>query len=305
MNLNNENVNKFLSRYIYYVNDISSEYSYPLNIRHLLYLIVPAFIIKYGISYEALILKCFKEVKIYISNSEDKRITASFNRNLVKYGDSYFTEKFIVLNQYKNASLPNLIDNIVHEFNHAINSSINEIKITKNYLYLRTGLTYRVYKKEDLSFIRKDKSYLLEEIINTKQTEDIINIIKKFDSTNKSISNTIYAINSETASKYNSNSYYLEGYVCKKILTNKTFINTLETLRLNGEVYDISKWFDDITGKQGEYKELINLLNEVYDLEIEYSNRKYFKIFTLNKIKDASNKIMRIVDTFNNNVNFR
>ena len=66
-----------------------------------------------------------------------------------------------------------------------------------------------------------------------------------------------------------------------------------------------SKWFDDITGKQGEYKELINLLNEVYDLEIEYSNRKYFKIFTLNKIKDASNKIMRIVDTFNNNVNFR
>ena len=57
MNLNNENVNKFLSRYIYYVNDISSEYSYPLNIRHLLYLIVPAFIIKYGISYEALILK--------------------------------------------------------------------------------------------------------------------------------------------------------------------------------------------------------------------------------------------------------
>ncbi len=299
------NSNLIIERELKNIDEISDLYGYDSNIRHLLYIIIPAFVIKYGISKEKLILKTFKEIRILKSNQESKTVKAYYSSKPKYENGEYKTTKFMVIQNYQKNSLVDLLDNLVHEFNHAINSSINEIKITKNYLYLRTGLTYRVYKKEDLSFIRKDKSYLLEEIINTKQTEDIINIIKKFDSTNKSISNTIYAINSETASKYNSNSYYLEGYVCKKILTNKTFIKTLETLRLNGEVYDISKWFDDITGKQGEYKELINLLNEVYDLEIEYSNRKYFKIFTLNKIKDASNKIMRIVDTFNNNVNFR
>ena len=299
------NSNLIIERELKSIDEISDLYGYDSNIRHLLYIIIPALVIKYGISKEKLILKTFKEIRILKSNQESKTVKAYYSSKPKCENGEYKTTKFMVIHNYQKNSLVDLLDNLVHEFNHAINSSINEIKITKNYLYLRTGLTYRVYKKEDLSFIRKDKSYLLEEIINTKQTEDIINIIKKFDSTNKSISNTIYAINSETASKYNSNSYYLEGYVCKKILTNKTFINTLETLRLNGEVYDISKWFDDITGKQGEYKELINLLNEVYDLEIEYSNRKYFKIFTLNKIKDASNKIMRIVDTFNNNVNFR
>ena len=299
------NSNLIIERELKSIDEISDLYGYDSNIRHLLYIIIPAFVIKYGISKEKLILKTFKEIRILKSTQESKTVKAYYSIKPKGENVEYKTTKFMVIHNYQKNSLVDLLDNLVHEFNHAINSSINEIKITKNYLYLRTGLTYRVYKKEDLSFIRKDKSYLLEEIINTKQTEDIINIIKKFDSTNKSISNTIYAINSETASKYNSNSYYLEGYVCKKILTNKTFINTLETLRLNGEVYDISKWFDDITGKQGEYKELINLLNEVYDLEIEYSNRKYFKIFTLNKIKDASNKIMRIVDTFNNNVNFR
>ena len=197
------------------------------------------------------------------------------------------------------------MDNLVHEFNHAVNSYRDEIRITKNYIYLRTGLTYRVYKKDPLTFVRKDPSYLLEEIINTKQTEEVINIIKSFDFENRDISNTIYAINNETDHKYNSNSYYLESYACKQILENRTFINTLANLRLVGEVFNITKWFDDITGEEGSYKELISLLNKIYNLEKEYIDRKLFKSLTLAKIRETSRKIMRIVETFNNNVNYR
>ena len=69
---------------------------------------------------------------------------------------------------------------------------------------------------------------MLEEIINTKQTEDIINIIKSFDQNNSIISNTIYAINTETEHKYSSEAYFLQSYICKEILTNRTFISTLE-----------------------------------------------------------------------------
>ena len=58
-------------------------------------------------------------------------------------------------------------------------------------------------------------------------------------------------------------------------------------------------------GQKDSYKYLIELLNKVYDLEIEYTNKKLFKTFTLSKIKDTSKKIMYIVTKFNNNVNFR
>ena len=90
-----------------------------------------------------------------------------------------------------------------------------------------------------------------------------------------------------------------------EMIFNRTFISTLENLRINGEVYDINKWFDDITGKEGSYKELINNLFEVYNLEIEYSKKTIFKRRTLNKIRETSKSIMRIIDKFNNNVNFR
>ena len=288
-----------------FIDQISDKYDYDDNIRHLLYIIIPAFIIKYGIKNESLILNTFRDIRIIKSDKQDRYVKAYYSSHPVYENGKYSTVKFMVIQNYNKISLIDLLDNLVHEFNHAVNSYRDEIRVTKNYVYLRTGLTYRVYKKDPISFVRKDPSYLLEEIINTKQTEDVINIIKSFDGENRDISNTIYAINNETNHKYNSNSYYLESYACRQILENRTFINTLANLRLVGEVFNITKWFDDITGKDGSYKELISLLNKIYDLEKEYIKRKLFKSITLGKIRETSRKIMRIVDTFNNNVNYR
>ena len=287
------------------IDKISDMYNYDSNIRHLLYIIIPAFIIKYGVQKEKLIIDAFKKIKIVSSDKQSETVKAYYSSVPKLINNEFKTVKHMVIQNYNKISLVDLLDNLVHEFNHAINSHINEILEKKNFLYLRTGLTFRVYKKQDLSFVRKDASYILEEIINTKQTNDIINIIKSFNPNDSEIDNTIYAINSETSHKYNSNSYYLQGYICKKILENKTFINTLENLRINGEVYDINNWFDNIIGTEESYKEFITLLNDVFDLELEYSRRKVFKSILLGKIKDESLKIMRIVDTFNNNVNFR
>ena len=283
-----------------YIEEIANKYNYDSNITHLLYLMIPAFIIKYGVAKEKLILNTFKDIRIMSSNKENKVVTAYYSSTPIKVDNEYKTKKIMVIQNYNNIGLIDLLDNLVHEFNHAINSYINEIKETKNYIYLRTGLTYRIFRKDDLSFVKKESSYILEEIINTKQTSDIINIIKTFDKDD----NTIYAINSETNSNYNSNSYYLQSYVCKEILNNRTFLSTLENLRINGEVYTIENWFNDIAG-ENSYKELINYLIEIYNLEIEYTKRKLFKSILIGKIKDMSRKIMRIVDKFNNNVNFR
>jgi len=283
-----------------FIDRISDKYNYDSNIRHLLYLIIPAFIIKYGINREKLILNTFENIRIISSNEKDKRVKAYYSSSPVLINNEYKTKKMMVIINYENISLIDLLDNLVHEFNHAVNSYLNEIKVGKNYIYIRTGLTNRIYRKSDLSFVKKEKSYMLEEIINTKQTSDIINIIKNFDNSN----DTIHAINNETGSSYNSNSYYLQSYICKEILSNKTFISTLENLRITGEV-DIADWFDNIIGEKDSYKEFINSLIEVYDLEIEYSKKKFFKSRTLNKIKDISKSIMRMIDKFNNSVNFK
>ena len=296
--------NLVIEREKHYIDEICDKYNYDSNIRHLLYIIIPAFIIKYGINKEKLILNTFRDIKIKISNNESKTIRAYYYSKPIKKEDQFITQKYMVIQNYKKIGLIELLDDLVHEFNHAINSYVNEV-IVSDYLYLRTGLSLRKYNKSNLSFVDKDKSFILEEIINTKQTEDIINIIKEFDPNNRSISNTIYSINSETNHKYNSDSYYLQSYICREILNNRTFISTLENLRINGEIYDIDRWFDDIMGKKGKYRELIDLLYEVYNLEIEYSKRKYFKKMVLSKIRDNYRSIMRIIETFNNNVIFR
>ena len=287
------------------IDQICTSYHYDNNIRHMLYVIIPAFIIKYGINKEKLVINTFKDIRIMISNEKIKHVKAYYSSKPLKVNGEYKTQKYMVLHNYEQTNLVDLVDNLVHEFNHAVNSYINEIKETKKYLYLRTGLTYRIFDKETLTFLKKDPSYLLEEIINTKQTEEIINIIKGFDEHNSEIANTVYAINRETSHKYNSNSYYLESAICKQILENRTFINTLASLRLNGEVYDIKNWFDNITGEKDSYNKLIELLNKVYDLEIKYTEKKLFRAFILGQIRDTSREIMRIVEKFDKNVNFR
>ena len=293
--------NKIIEREKEFIERISDRYDYDSNIRHLLYLIIPAFIIKYGLDHEKLILNTFENIRIISSNKIDNRVLAYYSSSPIYIDNKYITRKNMVIQNYNNISLISLLDNLVHEFNHAVNSYLNEIKETDKYLYIRTGLTNRIYKKSDLSFIKKEDSYLLEEIINTKQTNDIINIIKEFDNDNT----TIYAINSETSNKYNSNSYYLQSYITKEIIENKTFIYTLENLRLNGEIDEIENWFDNITGEKNSYKEFINELKEIHDLEIEYSKKKLFKRFILNKIRDKSKDVSRMIKKFNNSVNFK
>ncbi len=281
---------------------ISDKYHYDSNIRHFLYLIIPAFIVKYGMKREKLILKVFSNVRIVISNEKRLYEKASYYARPHRNGNRFFSSKNIFIYNYGNLQVVDLLDSLIHEYNHAVNSYINQIKTDRSYLYLRTGISHMIYDKRTLRFVEKENTYMLEEIINTKQTSDIINIIKSFDISDRDISNTIYAINSETGTRYDSNSYFVEGYACKTILENRTFIKTLEQLRIDGNVDDVVDWFDNIMGKSGSFRELTNLLVKVYDLEIEYSKRRIFKNMTINKIRECNRQIKHIVDEFNNNV---
>lgn len=302
MVLNKENINEFLNKYIEFVNEISVEYNYEDNIKHLLYLIVPAFVVKYDLINEKLILRVFRDVRIYVSGTEDGVVTATFNRELVKLSSGYSSNKYIVLNQYKSASLTNLIDNIVHEFNHAVNSINNEISFDDKFIKLRTGLSYLVYDKSTMKYLYKSDDTFLEEVINTEQTEEIINIINSFGNyniNNIEFNNTLFALRSEiNDSTYISNAYYFQSMICDLLMKNKTFTPTISNLRFKGFIEDIPFLFDNVIGRSDSYKKLNRWLQEIYELEIKYIKASFFKKRILNKLNIKAKNVISLIKEY-------
>lgn len=313
MNIDQSNINALLNKYIDFTNNICEEKKYPNNIKHVLYLIIPAFIIKYGLKYENMILGCFEKINIYIDEKENDTCTAYFTRVMKKNPEGtlpkYYTIKAVVLHQYRNASLIDMLDNIIHEFNHAVNSMINEIKYDDKTVSMRTGLSYMTYDVNDLNHLKeKTNDITLEEIINTKQTEDIINVIRsfsKYEVHNEEFNNTFYAIKHSIEGDYTSNAYYLQSFICKELMKNKTFIPTVENLRFNGNVDDIAGWFDNITGKEGSYKEMATLLEQILEEETKLATAKWFKNYKIGKIRDKMRKTMEIIQEYENNCIFK
>lgn len=299
-------MNIIFEKYIKFVDDLP--YNYINNIKNLLYIIVPAFMLKYGLDNERTILNTFKDVRILIKEGSNKRVQAFYKSIPVKDDNDIELHKFIVLQNYHDNSLVELLDNLVHEYNHALNSENKEISYKENKMFIRTGLSYIIYDKDTLEFVSKDNNYILEEILNTKETEEIINIIHgflnyKFD--NKKISTALYFIDNHIKDKYSSESYRLETFFTKDLTSNRTFMTTLSKLRIKGAIEDIDYWFDNITGIKGSYKNLVSIIVEVTSIK----NKEPKWIFGKNKWKRHINELYKnalsIINTFNNNCNYK
>lgn len=307
MNYNSDYINKIIDDEVLFSNNIANKFHYPDNITHLLYIIIPAFILKYGNSYRSIVEKCFATVPIIISDKQDKIYQAYYYSKPIKYNNDFIIEKGIVLKNYKDIDLMQLLDNLVHEFNHAINSIQNEMLIDSD-IKIRTGLVYNYFNIGDLSFIKQGPEVIIEEVINTRQTELIINIIhsfSNFDIKNTTVLNTLYSINHSINNNYRSNSYFLESYVCKRLLNNKTFISTLENLRFVGQVNDVSIFFDSITGDSGSFLMLASYLSQSLKLQKDYIKTKWFKKRILRKLKNNNELCLKIIDKFDNNTIYK
>ena len=305
--MDNDYINMLINNEIEYSNKLSTIYNYPDNITHLLYLIIPAFIIKYGNNHKNLIEKCFMEVPIVIDDKQDNRYQAFYFSTPNNKNNTIETQKGIVLRNYNNISLIQLLDNLVHEYNHAVNSIQNEIVVADE-IKIRTGISYNYFNKETLKFNRKSNEITLEEVINTKQTESIIDIIKDFSNhqiENTIVSNTLYSIYHIVGENYRSNGYLLESTVCKKLMENRTFISTFEKLRFDGQVDDLYHFFDNIVGTEGSFFKLTELLSRILKLNIELADTKWFRNIKINKLRELTSEALEIVETFNNNTIYK
>lgn len=306
MNIDNVFLEQLLKEEIEFSNHLYDIYHYPDNITHLLYLIIPAFILKYGVKQKSLIEKCFSTVPILIDDQKDTVYQAFYFSQPQKIGEEILVRKGIVLRNYQNVSLMQLLDNLVHEFNHAMNSMKNEMSISDR-ITLRTGMVYHYYDRYTLSFIEKGKCEILEEVLNTKQTEMMIDIIKSFFTysiSNTTIQSTLYSIHHAIDTNYHSNSYFLESFVCRKLLENKTFLSTFENLRFEGEVSELYPFFDGIVGHEGALLELSHYLEQSLNLTRQL-HKKWFKKNIMIKIQNTNLKAMKIVDTFYQNTVYK
>ncbi len=301
-------LNELMNRSKGVVSSLIEKYQYPSNISHLLYLIVPAFVVKYGLENERYIFRCFEQIPIFVRDQKDMVFQAYYSSIPYVDGDKVITRKGIVLNNYENIELMQLLDNLVHEFNHAVNSINNEILWDLHQVKVRTGLSYIIYDRNTLKPLEKEKSAIIEEIINTKQTELIIDIIHSFynyEFTDHEITNALYSIHNSIRQKYQSNAYLLQSMVCRSLMMNKTFISTLENLRFKGNVEEIDYWFDNITGISQSFQKLIHLLDQTLKLQLDLENKKGIRFFKVNKIRSLNEEAMYIVEKFNQNCNYR
>lgn len=307
INYSNEFINQLIEQEIKFSDSIAAVCRYPDNITHLLYIIIPAFILKYGTNYRKLIEECFSTVPIIIDDKQDQVYQAYyFSKPILEVGE-YRVLKGVILNNYRNIGLMQLLDNLIHEFNHAINSLQNEITIDQEVL-IRTGLVYNYFDKKNLKFIKKSEENILEEVINTKQTESIIDIIRSFSNYqihNTIVQNTLYSIYHSTNSNYRSNSYLLEVSVCRQLLNNKTFLSTMETLRFEGQLDDIHHFFDLIVGKEGALLALSRYLNQSLEGQKQLATTKWFRKAKIRKIRDINQKALAIVQEFDQNTIYK
>lgn len=299
---NDKQFNIIINKYKKIVDDISEKYNYDKNLKSILYIIIPAFIIKYGINNENIIINTFNTIPIEIENEMNETNPAYFIRKIHKTNNNYMIIRKIIIKDYNIIKPLNLLDSLIHEYNHAINSIKNELTISNSEIILRTGISLFKYDK-DLKLISKENN-TLEEIINTNDVSDIINLIKdfnKYDIENIDIKSTIDFFHNKINNKYKSNSYLLQSTVCKTLLSNRTFINTLSNLRFKGEINDINNWFDNITTQKNSFKKLNDLLNDSLYKEKCLNNKKLFKQRIINKIKNNIIEIKHIIELFNNN----
>ena len=305
----NYNVNFLIDRYYEFVNTVSKKNNYDENISHLIRLLLIVFVIKYDIKNEKIIMECFEKTKIIVSDNKKNGEEAFFYRN-ISLSDRYISNKYIIINDFYKENYIELIDTLIHEFNHAINSMVNEISFDEKNIYLRTGLSYLTYSKDDLNnAIDKSNEYVLEEVINTSQTVDIINIIKSIEEEridSLEFSNFIHVIKEEVSgSEYVSKAYLLETKLLEPLINNRTFISTIENMRFMGKTNEIDIWFDSISNIKGQYMMLNKLLKELFDLELVYINRKVFKKDVELNIRKKINNVKVVVELFNNNCIYR
>ena len=291
------NYSKFL------VDQINKSKYCPQELRVLQYVIFAGMISYYGFEYVDTIYKAFADPNFYYTNSSLSEIMESNNifdpsvENSIKNGDvgAFVLLRFgknglgkLYVNRdiyiiYTNDSNPDeLLEKVVHEVNHVINSINNPICIKGGNEAVRSGLSI-------IGLVDAERSYnMLEESVNVLQSAEIVEHILAFtqcDVKNAEIKRLLDKIKYAYGSKREGLGYENVVPLIRPLYLNSEFNKVVKRQRMVGRIVPIKEHFERKVG-DGSYNEFCKTLDE-----LEVSSNSFWKsAFLDSKVKTYINR---------------
>lgn len=187
-------------------------------------------------------------MKENISTDFRDQILNNHLKNIPGFVSNYYdsndeqVHRTIYLSSYRQSIL-DLLDIMVHEMNHIVNSKENETFFLGDHLTYRTGLCYQVDGQK--------KYFTLEEIYNTLQVEEIIHIIRQFSSCSiedKYLTKLVEQISKQSKNGFQSAAYQDISSLVRPLFRNPIFHDFVKTERWNGHLDKIQEQFNYVVG---------------------------------------------------------
>ena len=170
--------------------------------------------------------------------------------------NKYSIERTIYVSDY--VELDKLVESIVHQMNHVVNSLYNPVVNKRN-----SGLGARMGVSVDSFATRKCESLKLEEAYNKLQVKDIMDRIMTFsifDITVLGIISVLDDVFHNTGFSEEKDDFMVE--IIRPLYLDEDFNKTLVERRLNGRLAGIREEFDSKT-EEGSYLQLVGLCDKL------------------------------------------
>ena len=259
------------------VDSLTKKNSQDEDIKNILYLVFAGMVSYYGYENINDICKAFSNKFIYDSKRQffkyikDKNIKVSnindtmgtfIQRASLKntpFGDYYNVDNTIFIFKSVFYDMIELIDTVVHEYNHLLNSLNKPIVDIDSKIYLRCGLRLTSFDEKNNPVY----NYNIEEGMNVLQTMQIVNKILYFSNFSIKDKKLADILNHIKNSDYNSKGHGYESVInlIGPLYQNSSFKSLVNSTRITGNVKTFSDYFDRKT-YGGAYNELCSSLDK-------------------------------------------
>lgn len=271
-----------------FIDDIAKKYDYGEEEKKIIKVAYDLFVNYY--ENQKRIEDVLENVPFFIKK-EKGSVKALFARRIYKKDKKYATKSKIVIRKADVFNLNDLLDEVVYQYNEAINSYKNELTIEKDKVIVRRGIELKILSKS----LKTEKIYnsLIEGAINSFQSEEILQRLTKQQ-------NKLYNI------KGNENylKYQKERHFLKPILKSEDLMNIINNARIEGHIDSLEDKFYELTKVQNFFYKINNLLEENNLLETRYKSTKILKSFYNKKLKNNRLKINSLMNKLGQEVKY-
>ena len=306
---NQNTINPFIDQVIYTIDSMFENKEIPQSIKDYLYLICTGMILNYGTTYSKDIYKAINNTR-YIYGIKDlnklltkeeyhsliNRVTESTNAytlSTVTRQDKELKINYTIIIAKNRNNKQQLLEYLTHELNHILTSLNNTFTHNNNSILFRYGLF-----KTDITSTKKDSGRIFNEVINTLETEDIINkllSLRKYKIYNNKF-NEAFKILDSIQEEYTATGYEPFVNLYRPLFNKKEIKKLINKTMLEGSTDQIEELINKKLNNNSSYSEMISQLDELYiNYEITKRNGLEKAYETSSQYLDFKNNIIYVL----------